>query len=69
MDMELLTLLGGERRAEVLLASCKHNGHARGACGVASALPSPTITLTLGNNRISKMSLSNTPVLMVLQKP
>ena len=31
-------------------------------------LPSFTITLTLDNSRISKMSLSNGPVFMVLQK-
>lgn len=33
------------------------------------SLTSPNITLTLGNSRISEMSLSNGPVFMVLQKP
>ena len=33
------------------------------------ALQSCKISLTLGNNRISEMSLSNGPVSMMLQKP
>lgn len=32
-------------------------------------LPNLKMPLTLGNNRISKISLSNSPVFIVLQKP
>lgn len=58
-------------------SGCKHNGPAREARSVAvleliwvlsvDMLSNHMITLILGNNKISEMSLSNIPVFMVLQ--